>query len=37
MGNAVPELKEIADFVAPPVERDGVAVIIEKFILPQIV
>ena len=36
MGNAVPELKEIADFVAPPVERDGVAVIIEKFILPQL-
>lgn len=33
MGNAVPELKEIADFVAPPVEEDGVAVVIEKFIL----
>ena len=33
MGNAVPELKEIADFVAPTVEEDGVAVIIEKFIL----
>lgn len=35
MGNAVPELKEIADFVAPPVEEDGVAVVIEKFILNQ--
>jgi len=36
MGNAVAELKEIADFVAPPVERDGVAMVIEKFILPQL-
>jgi len=33
MGNAVPELKAIADFVAPPVEEDGVATVIEKFIL----
>lgn len=33
MGNAVSELKEIADFIAPPVEEDGVATIIEKFIL----
>lgn len=33
MGNAVPELKEIADFVAPSVNEDGVAVVIEKFIL----
>lgn len=33
MGNAVPELKAIADFVAPTVEEDGVAAIIEKFIL----
>lgn len=33
MGNAVSELKAIADFVAPPVEEDGVATIIEKFIL----
>lgn len=31
MGNAVPELKAIADFVAPTVEEDGVAVVIEKF------
>lgn len=35
MGNAVNDLKEIADFVAPSVEDDGVAVTIEKFILPQ--
>ena len=33
MGNAVPELKAIADFIAPPVEEDGVATVIEKFIL----
>lgn len=35
MGNAVPELKAIADFIAPSVEEDGVATVIEKFILPQ--
>lgn len=33
MGNAVPELKRIADYVAPSVEEDGVAHIIEKYIL----
>lgn len=33
MGNAVPELKAIADFVAPSVEEDGVATVIDKFIL----
>ena len=33
MGNAVPELKEIADFVAPTVYEDGVATVIEKFVL----
>ncbi|MBI5619841.1 HAD hydrolase family protein, partial [Candidatus Gottesmanbacteria bacterium] len=35
MGNAVPELKEIADFVAPTVDEDGVATVIEKFILSK--
>ncbi|KKS86821.1 MAG: hypothetical protein UV61_C0006G0022 [Candidatus Gottesmanbacteria bacterium GW2011_GWB1_43_11] len=35
MGNAVPDLKAIADFVAPGVEEDGVAVVIEKFILEK--
>lgn len=35
MGNAVPELKAIADFVAPSVEDDGVATVIEKFILNE--
>ncbi len=33
MGNAVPELKAIADFIAPSVDEDGVATIIDKFIL----
>lgn len=33
MGNAVDELKEIADYIAPTVQNDGVADIIEKFIL----
>lgn len=33
MGNAIDELKAIADFVAPTVEEDGLAVVIEKFIL----
>ena len=33
MGNAVSELKEIADYIAPSVEEDGVVDIIEKFIL----
>lgn len=33
MANAVPELKAIADFVAPSVHDDGVAVVMEKFVL----
>ncbi len=33
MGNAVEDLKAIADYIAPPVEEDGVADVIEKFIL----
>lgn len=33
MGNAVRELKDIADFIAPSLEEDGVATVIEKFIL----
>jgi hydroxymethylpyrimidine pyrophosphatase-like HAD family hydrolase len=33
MGNAVPELKAIADFIAPSVDEDGVATVIEKFLL----
>lgn len=33
MGNAVPELKAIADYIAPTVDEDGVADVINKFIL----
>lgn len=33
MGNAVPDLKAIADYIAPSVEDDGVADVIEKFVL----
>lgn len=33
MGNAVPDLKAIADYIAPTVEEDGVADVINKFIL----
>ena len=35
MGNAVPELKEIADYIAPDVNEDGVAYAINKFILNE--
>ena len=35
MGNAINELKSIADFIAPSVDDDGVAVVIEKFILQK--
>jgi hydroxymethylpyrimidine pyrophosphatase-like HAD family hydrolase len=33
MGNASDDLKAIADYVAPSVEEDGLAHVIEKFIL----
>lgn len=33
MGNAVDELKAIADYIAPSVEEDGLADVIEKFVL----
>lgn len=33
IGNAVDELKAIADYIAPSVEEDGVADVIEKFVL----
>lgn len=32
MGNAVPDLKKIADYIAPTVDEDGVAKVIEKFL-----
>ncbi|MBC7251221.1 MAG: HAD family phosphatase [Anaerolineae bacterium] len=33
MGNAVPQVKAVADYIAPPVEEDGAAVAIERFLL----
>ena len=33
MGNATPDTKAIADYVAPTIDQDGVAHVIEKFIL----
>jgi hydroxymethylpyrimidine pyrophosphatase-like HAD family hydrolase len=33
MGHAPESLKALADWIAPPVEEDGVATTIEKFIL----
>jgi len=36
MGNAPPEVKAAADFVAPPVSEDGLAVAIFEYVLPRI-
>ena len=33
IGNATEDVKAIADYIAPTVEEDGVADVIEKFIL----
>lgn len=33
MGNAPPSLQAIADYVAPPVTQDGVAEVLERFVL----
>lgn len=33
MGNATEDLKKIADYIAPPVEENGLAYVIRKFIL----
>ncbi len=33
MGNGTPELKEVADWVAPPITAEGAAVALEKFLL----
>lgn len=33
MGNAIEDIKEIADYIAPSVEEDGVVDVINKFIL----
>lgn len=36
MGDAPPELKALADYVAPPAGEDGLAVAIEEFLLPKL-
>ena len=36
MGNAVPEVKAAADYVAPSVDEDGLAVAIDEFVLPAV-
>ncbi len=36
MGDSPEELKSMADFVAPAVEDDGLAVAIEDFVLPRL-
>ncbi len=36
MGQAPDEVKAIADFVAPSVDEDGLAVAIEEFVLPRL-
>lgn len=33
MGNASPKLKEIADYICPPIQEDGLSKAIEKYIL----
>jgi len=35
MGNAIEDLKAIADYTAPPVTEDGVADVVDKFILSE--
>lgn len=35
MGNAVQDLKDIADYVAPSVEKDGIVEVIEKYLLSE--
>jgi len=36
MASAPPEMKELADYVAPPVEQDGLAAAIEDVVLPAL-
>ena len=36
MASAPQEMKELADYVAPPVEQDGLAAAIEDFVLPAL-
>jgi len=36
MGNAPPEVKDAAEFVAPSVAEDGLAVAISEYVLPRV-
>jgi hydroxymethylpyrimidine pyrophosphatase-like HAD family hydrolase len=36
MGDAPSELKSVADYIAPPVCEDGLAVAIEEFLIPRL-
>ena len=36
MGNAPPEIQAMADFVAPPVDQDGLAWVIDNVLLPRL-
>ncbi|MCH8109871.1 MAG: HAD hydrolase family protein, partial [Chloroflexi bacterium] len=36
MGDAPDELKAIADYIAPSIDEDGLAVAIEEFVLPRL-
>ena len=36
MGNAPPEVKDAAEFVAPSVAEDGLSVAIKKYVLPRV-
>ncbi len=35
MGNAVPAVKAVADWIAPPLHEDGAAVALERFVLAE--
>ena len=36
MGNAPDELKEVADYIAPPVSEKGVEYVLRKFVMEDI-
>jgi len=36
MGDAPQEVKDAADFVAPSVQEDGLAVAIDEFVIPRL-
>lgn len=36
MASAPPEMRELADYVAPPVEQDGLAIAIDEVVLPAL-